>query len=206
MEPHVASSLDIVDKIIGKANRLKLEIAELLVIQPLGFIRGKTFDNAIIIIEEAQNLSPNQCKTILSRLGQSSKLIISGDLDQSDRYNDVRQSGLFDLFVKHKNIPEIGFYEFDTTDIVRNPLITKILDNYPKTEIPDIDEEIRKKKQDKFLKVKFDKVNHDKLPKPAIESEYINPDSHTIFKSTEYFDKKISFKGVKKFFKEKFTW
>ena len=191
MEPHVASSLDIIDKIIGKANRLKLEEKELLIVQPLGFIRGKTFDNKIIVIEEAQNLSPNQCKTILSRIGHSSKLIISGDLDQSDRYKDVRQSGLFELMTIHRNISEIGFFEFHVGDIVRNPLITKILNNYPKTVIPEL-----KKKGENFLKDKFEKVS-----KPKLLAE-----NKTKFKPTEYYDKDWSWKNFKKFFSEKFSW
>lgn len=143
LEPHLASSLDIVDKIVGKANRLKLEAQEMVVIQPLGFIRGKTFDNAIIIIEEAQNLSQDQCKAILTRIGYGSKLIISGDLDQSDRYKDVKQSGLYDLFVKHRNVNEVGFFEFGLNDIVRNPLITKLLNNYDKQVIPDMTKAVK---------------------------------------------------------------
>ena len=138
LEPHLSSSLDIVDKIVGKANRMKMEAQDLLVIQPLGFIRGKTFDNSIIIVEEAQNLSGDQCKALLSRIGYGSKLIISGDLDQSDRYKDVKQSGLYDLFVKHRNVEEIGFYQFGLGDIVRNPLISKLLGNYETHAMPDM--------------------------------------------------------------------
>jgi len=193
MEPHIASSLDIIDKIIGKTNRIKLEEKGLLIIQPLGFIRGKTFDNKIIIIEEAQNLSKSQCKTILSRIGHSSKLIISGDLDQSDRYKDVRQSGLFELMTLHRNIPEIGFYEFGVADIVRNPLITKILNNYPKTVIPEL--KLKESKQPTRPQIRvIPEGSEPKVP------------NGTIFKPTEYYDKYWSFKNLKKFFSEKFTW
>ena len=118
LEPHISSSLDIFDKIVGKYNRTRLEERECLIIQPLGFIRGKSIDNAIIIIEEAQNLSPSQCKAILTRIGTNSKLILSGDLDQSDRYKNVRDSGLFDIIMKHQNIPEIGFFEFKHKSIL----------------------------------------------------------------------------------------
>jgi phosphate starvation-inducible protein PhoH and related proteins len=131
LEPHIASSLDIIDKMIGQFSRMRLEEKGILVIQPLGYIRGKTLDNAIIIIEEAQNLSPNQCKTILTRIGSNSKLIISGDIDQSDKYKNLKETGLYDIITRHKNIPEIGFFEFSRQDIVRNPIITKILNNYP---------------------------------------------------------------------------
>lgn len=130
MEPYVASSLDIIDKIIGKSNRQKLEELEIIKVEPLGFIRGKTIDNSIVVIEEVQNMSPEQVKTILTRIGENSKYILSGDLDQSDRYKNVKQSGLYDAMNRHKNIEEIGFFEFQKEDIVRNPIICKILKNY----------------------------------------------------------------------------
>tara|TARA_R110000824_G_scaffold106610_16_gene252111 strand:- start:7969 stop:8703 length:735 start_codon:yes stop_codon:yes gene_type:complete len=134
MLPYLASSIDIVDKIIGVENRLKLEESEELMAEPLGFIRGKSIDNSILLMEEAQNMSPSQMKTLLTRIGYNSKYIISGDMDQSDRYRDSKQSGLYDAMYRHHNIPELGFFEFDENDIVRNPLITKIVKNYKKSE------------------------------------------------------------------------
>ena len=130
LDPYVGSSIDIIDKIVGASNRIKMEEEGILNVGALGFIRGKTIDNAILVMEEAQNMSPIQMKTLLTRIGHSTKFIISGDLDQSDRYNNFKQSGLYDAVQKHKNIKEFGFIEFDTVDIVRNPLITLILDNY----------------------------------------------------------------------------
>jgi len=130
MAPYMASSIDIVDKIIGKDNRFKLEECEDLMVEPLGFIRGKSIDNAVLLMEEAQNMSPSQMKTLLTRIGYNSKYIISGDMDQSDKYRRIEQTGLYDAIHRHKNIKEIGFFEFDEGDIVRNPLITKIINNY----------------------------------------------------------------------------
>lgn len=130
MEPYVASSVDIIDKIIGKTNRLKLEQLDIIKVEPLAFIRGKTIDHSILIMEETQNMSPGQVKTLLTRIGENTKFIISGDLDQSDKFRNVKQSGLYDAMQRHKNIDEIGFFLFDHNDIVRNPIITKILKNY----------------------------------------------------------------------------
>lgn len=130
MEPHMSATLDTIDKIIGKKERIRMEEAEILVIQPLAFIRGKSIDNTIVVVEEAQNMSPNQMKTLLTRIGNDSKFIISGDLDQSDKYLNVEDCGLYDAIHRHKNIPEIGFFKFNEEDIVRNPLINKILKNY----------------------------------------------------------------------------
>ena len=136
MAPHVASSIDIIDKIVGASTRLKLVEQGLVQVEALAFIRGKTIDNAILIMEEGQNMSPNQVKTLLTRIGSNSKFILSGDLDQSDRFRDIRSSGLWDVIDRHKNIPEIGFFEFTNEDIVRNPIISKILNNYKRDEIP----------------------------------------------------------------------
>jgi len=130
MEPHVASSLDIIDKIIGKSARTQLEDAEIIKVEPLGFLRGKTIDNSIVIVEEVQNMSPEQVKTLLTRIGTNSKYVLSGDLDQSDKYKYVNDSGLYDVMNRHRNITEIGFFEFTNDDIVRNKIISKILDNY----------------------------------------------------------------------------
>jgi len=134
MDPYLASSMDIFDKLIGKSNRLKLEELGYLEVQALAYIRGKSIDNTILILEEAQNMSPSQMKTLLTRIGENSKFIISGDLDQSDRYKNISQSGLYDAIKKHINIPEIGIIEFSNDDIVRNPVISKILANYKRVE------------------------------------------------------------------------
>jgi phosphate starvation-inducible PhoH-like protein len=130
LDPFVGPSLDIVDKIMGIKNRLKLEEDGIISVGALGFIRGKSIDNTILVMEEAQNMSPHQMKTLLTRIGYNSKFIISGDLDQSDRYKNYKDSGLYDGIQKHKNIDKIGYIEFNESEIVRNPLIAQILNNY----------------------------------------------------------------------------
>jgi phosphate starvation-inducible PhoH-like protein len=96
----------------------------------LAYIRVWNIDNTILIFEEGQNSTPNQMKLLLTRIGFNSKFFISGDLEQTDRYKDKRQSGLWDAINKFKNMDEIGVFEFNENDIVRNPLITKILKRY----------------------------------------------------------------------------
>lgn len=134
LEPHLASSIDIVDKIVGEANRIKLEEKGIVCVEPLGFLRGKTLDNTILIVEEAQNISPEQMKTLLTRIGENTKYIISGDLDQSDKYKKVTETGLYDVFQRHSHMEEIGVFMFDKTDIVRNKIISKLLENYQSTD------------------------------------------------------------------------
>lgn len=130
LEPYLASSFDIIDKIIGPSNRRILETMNVIIVEPLGFLRGKTLDNTILIVEEAQNMTPKQMKNVLTRIGENSKFIISGDLDQSDRYRDVTKSGLYDALKKFRKIEECGFLEFETSEIVRHPLISKFLKEY----------------------------------------------------------------------------
>jgi len=86
--------------------------------------------NFILIFEEAQNSTPNQMKLLLTRIGFNSKFFISGDIDQTDRYKDKTQSGLYDAMNRFKNVNGFATFNFDTKDIIRNPIITKILEKY----------------------------------------------------------------------------
>lgn len=135
--PYVESSLSLIDKLIGKPARERMIMEDIIEIKALAYIRGTNIDNSILIMEEAQNMSPNQMKTLLSRIGENSKFIISGDMDQSDRYRDVKKSGLYDAMNRLRKVEEIGFFEFKHEDIVRNPIIGKILKYYNSPKIGD---------------------------------------------------------------------
>jgi phosphate starvation-inducible PhoH-like protein len=118
------------NKIIGKEAREKLKHIDVIEVFALAYMRGMNIDNSILIFEEAQNSTPNQMKLLLTRIGFNSKFFISGDLEQTDRYKDKKQSGLWDAIEKFKDIHDVGVFEFDNKDIVRNPLISKILKKY----------------------------------------------------------------------------
>jgi phosphate starvation-inducible PhoH-like protein len=120
----------LLNKIIGKESRDKLKEIEAVEVFALAFMRGMNIDNSILIFEEAQNSTPNQMKLLLTRIGFNSKFFISGDLEQTDRYKDIKHSGLYDAIQKFKNMDDIGVFEFQAEDIVRNSLITKILKRY----------------------------------------------------------------------------
>jgi phosphate starvation-inducible PhoH-like protein len=139
LSPYMESSFYLIDKVIGKALREKLVGQKMIEVEALGFIRGKNFENCIVFLEEAQNTSPNQMKTFLTRIGENAKFIISGDIEQSDKFKNGKLSGLFDIMSKLRVVEEIGFYDFMSYDIVRNPIIGKILDIYnmpePKKEV-----------------------------------------------------------------------
>jgi phosphate starvation-inducible PhoH-like protein len=130
LDPYIFPSYYLLNKIIGKESRDKLKEIEAVEVFALAFMRGMNIDNSILIFEEAQNSTPNQMKLLLTRIGFNSKFFISGDLEQTDRYKDVKQSGLYDAIQKFKNMDDIGVFEFQAEDIVRNPLITKILKRY----------------------------------------------------------------------------
>jgi phosphate starvation-inducible PhoH-like protein len=118
------------NKIIGKEAREKLKEVEVIEVFALAYMRGMNIDNSILIFEEGQNATPKQMKLLLTRIGFNSKFFISGDLEQTDRYKDKTHSGLYDALVKFKDVEDIGVFSFDNKDIIRNPLINKILDKY----------------------------------------------------------------------------
>lgn len=130
LDPYIFPSYYLLNKIIGKDVREKLKSLEVIEVFALAYMRGMNIDNSILIFEEAQNSTPNQMKLLLTRIGFNSKFFISGDLAQTDRYKDKRQSGLWDAVEKFKDVSDVGIFEFDDDDIVRNPLISKILKKY----------------------------------------------------------------------------
>jgi phosphate starvation-inducible PhoH-like protein len=130
LDPYISPSYYLLNKLIGKENRERMIQSDFIEVQALAYIRGWNIDNTILIFEEGQNSTPNQMKLLLTRIGFNSKFFISGDLEQTDRYKDKKQSGLWDAIAKFKDMDDIGVFEFNQNDIVRNPLITKILKRY----------------------------------------------------------------------------
>jgi phosphate starvation-inducible PhoH-like protein len=130
LDPYIFPSYYLMNKIIGKEAREKLKDIEVIEVFALAYMRGMNIDNSILIFEEGQNATPKQMKLLLTRIGFNSKFFISGDLEQTDRYKDKTHSGLYDALVKFKDVEDIGVFSFDNKDIIRNPLINKILDKY----------------------------------------------------------------------------
>ena len=130
LDPYIFPSYYLLNKIIGKEAREKLKDLEVIEVFALAYMRGMNIDNSILIFEEAQNSTPNQMKLLLTRIGSNSKFFISGDLEQTDRYKDIKQSGLYDAITRFNFVNDISIFEFSQNDVVRNPLITKILKKY----------------------------------------------------------------------------
>ena len=114
---------DVVDK---KIENGEIEIA------PLAYMRGRTLAHAVIILDEAQNTTPMQMKMFLTRLGEGSKMVINGDLTQTDLPRGM-ESGLLEAEHILKDVPEIAFVRFDERDVVRHGLVSKIVDAYAKS-------------------------------------------------------------------------
>ena len=93
----------------------------------MSFIRGRTFDNTLLLLEEAENLSSNEMILALTRCGTNSKIVISGDSKQSDRNYKGHCTGLEHAIEKLGDFDEVATIEFTDDDVVRNGLITKIL-------------------------------------------------------------------------------
>ena len=98
-------------------------------IAPLAYMRGRTLANAYIILDEAQNTTPEQMMMFLTRLGDDSRMIVTGDITQIDLPR-AKQSGLTQAPRVLKNIPGIEFHTFTATDVVRHPLVQKIIEAY----------------------------------------------------------------------------
>lgn len=130
LDPYIFPSYYLMNKIIGKEAREKLKEIDVIEVFALAYMRGMNIDNSILIFEEAQNSTPSQMKLLLTRIGFNSKFFISGDLEQFDRHKDKTQTGLWDALHKFKNMDDIGTFEFNPEDVVRNPLISNILKRY----------------------------------------------------------------------------
>ena len=130
LDPYIFPTYYLLNKIIGKDAREKLKELEVIEVFALAYMRVMNIDNSILIFEEAQNSTPNQMKLLLTRIGFNSKFFISGDLEQTDRYKDKTHSGLYDAITRFKSVDSILCHEFSQSDVVRNSLITKILEKY----------------------------------------------------------------------------
>lgn len=115
------------DKLKGYLEKNTIEIA------PLAYMRGRTLDNAFILLDEAQNTTPMQLKMFLTRMGPSSKIIITGDVTQIDLPRN-QKSGLEEATRILRRIKGIEFIELDGKDVVRHPLVVKILEAYERAD------------------------------------------------------------------------
>ena len=129
VDPYLQPLYDALYDSLGKENVEKLMERGVIEIAPLAYMRGRTLDDALIILDEAQNTSRSQMKMFLTRLGKNSKMIINGDITQIDLKAN-QESGLIHAYHILNQIEEIAFITLDSRDVVRHPLVQKIIDAY----------------------------------------------------------------------------
>ena len=133
IDPYLRPLYDALYEIMGAENFQKNLEKGLIEVAPLAYMRGRTLDNAFIILDEAQNTTPSQMKMFLTRIGFGSKAVITGDRTQKDLPKDM-VSGLDTALRILKDIDDIGFMELTSRDVVRHPLVQKIVNAYEKYE------------------------------------------------------------------------
>lgn len=133
IDPYLRPLYDALYQIMGAESFIKNSEKGLIEVAPLAYMRGRTLDNAFIILDEAQNTTPAQMKMFLTRIGFGSKVVITGDLSQKDLpYSTV--SGLEQASKVLEPVNEIGFCYLTNKDVVRHPLVQKIVHAYEKYE------------------------------------------------------------------------
>ena len=145
VDPYLRPLYDALHQIMGAEAFMKNMEKGLIEVAPLAYMRGRTLDNAFIILDEAQNTTPAQMKMFLTRIGFGSKVIITGDLSQKDLPGGTK-SGLDVAMQVLKNVSELAFCELTSKDVVRHPLVQKIVQAY------DAYEKQTKEKQTKTTK------------------------------------------------------
>ncbi len=134
VDPYLRPVYDALYQILGKDQTTRLMEREIIEIAPLAYMRGRTLDDAFVILDEAQNTTIMQMKMFLTRLGFNSKMIVNGDISQIDLPRNVK-SGLIDAQEKLKNIHQIDFVHFSAKDVVRHPVVAQIIRAYEPTPV-----------------------------------------------------------------------
>ena len=143
VDPYLRPLYDALYEMFGMENFARLSEKGTIEVAPLAYMRGRTLDDSFIILDEAQNTTPEQMKMFLTRIGFNSKAIVTGDITQVD-LPDGKKSGLKDVIHILNNIDDIAFCYFTERDVVRHRLVQKIIKAYEKRETS-----YRRKSEDK---------------------------------------------------------
>ena len=125
--PYMMSLYYNMEQIIGKQRLDVLKKAGAIQVIPLAYMRGLTLTDSVVVLDEAQNATPAQIKTFVTRIGSGSKYIVCGDLMQSDIR---KENGLEDSIKRFTGIRKVGFSQFDLEDVVRHPIVAHLLERY----------------------------------------------------------------------------
>ncbi|WP_303745895.1 PhoH family protein [uncultured Muribaculum sp.] len=144
IDPYLQPLYDALEDMIPAVKLKEYMESNVIQIAPLAFMRGRTLNDAIIVLDEAQNTTTHQIKMFLTRLGMNAKMIITGDITQIDLPRSVN-SGLVQALKVLKGVPGIGMVEFGKKDIVRHQLVQRIVEAYQRWDDEKKDEEQREK-------------------------------------------------------------
>ncbi len=131
VDPYLRPLYDALFEMLGPENFVRQQERGCIEVAPLAYMRGRTLDDSFIILDEAQNTTPEQMKMFLTRLGFGSKIVITGDVTQID-LPDSRRSGLIEAMRVLKNIDDISINRFTEKDVVRHQLVQNIIRAYEK--------------------------------------------------------------------------
>ena len=131
VDPYLVPLYDALNECFGKENVNKMMEKGVIEVAPLAYMRGRTLENACIILDEAQNTTTMQMKMFLTRLGFNSKMIVTGDITQIDLPHK-NMSGLIEALNILKNLNGLSIVEFNNSDVMRHPLVFKIVNRYNK--------------------------------------------------------------------------
>ncbi|MEZ3523925.1 MAG: PhoH family protein [Paramuribaculum sp.] len=129
IDPYLQPLYDALEDMIPQIKLKEYMETGVIQIAPLAFMRGRTLNDAIIVLDEAQNTTTHQIKMFLTRLGMNAKMIVTGDVTQIDLPRSTA-SGLIHVLKVLKGVPGIGRIDYDRKDIVRHPLVQRIVDAY----------------------------------------------------------------------------
>ena len=133
VDPYLRPLYDALYDLMGFDRVTKLMEKGLIEIAPLAYMRGRTLNGAYVILDEAQNTTPEQMKMFLTRIGFGAKAVITGDLSQVDLPRNIK-SGLRDAKEKLRDVEGLYFHTFTSEDVVRHPLVQKIVEAYEAAE------------------------------------------------------------------------
>ena len=160
VDPYLRPLYDALYQIMGAESFTKNMEKGLIEVAPLAYMRGRTLDNAFIILDEAQNTTPAQMKMFLTRIGFGSKVLITGDMTQKDLPSGA-VSGLDVALRVLKDIDDIGICNLTSQDVVRHPLVQKIVHAY------DVYEEKTAKRKERAAEYKRKEERKPETPQPA---------------------------------------
>ena len=154
VDPYLRPLYDALFDMLGAETFQKYQERGSIEVAPLAYMRGRTLDDSFIILDEAQNTTPEQMKMFLTRMGFNSKAVVTGDITQTDLPSGTR-SGLVEAMNILRGIEDIAIHEFSEKDVVRHKLVQKIILAYDKYERE------RKEKNDRYRVVKKDSSGKD---------------------------------------------